>query len=200
MQLKKDDVEFCLEIAIDVSDHYGAYSLVPDHPKRSVDALRYVISLYLGKSFQVRKLKQLKGSIHALCLVKVDGSYEVYVLEGLDEAQTRFAVVKELFHVAIDKVECRSMNIWDHLEEVTSTFPVHDSEPNCPAAWEVLAEAAAMEFLVPLKDREALVAQKNPDYSVAAARYGVPQKLLESYCTEGNMEFFREYHRSRIGG
>lgn len=200
MQLQRKDVEFCLNVAVDVSDHYGHFALVPTHPKRSIDALRRVISEYLGKKFVVRKVRFLRGVIHALYLATDADTYEIYVLEGLDENELRFALCKELFHVALDQIECRNLNIYEHLEEVITVFPVVNGEPNCPAAWEILAEAAAMEFLMPIADREALIARGTPDFSVASARYGIPQQFIEKYCSEFNMQSFRECHKSRVGG
>jgi hypothetical protein len=191
------DVQSCLDKAREIGDQYRMYVLNGAHILRSVDDLRWICSQYLEKNITFRNLevpahgKPVKGLYIALN----DDTYEIYLLAGLDRIERRFILCKELFHVLLDEEGCCSTSIYDHLEEVTTTFPLPNGSPNRPAAWEALAEAAAMEFLFPFKEREALfVPNAGPDViATASARYEIPSLYIESYCTDKHMEYFKRF-------
>ncbi|GAB2662923.1 hypothetical protein [Arenimonas aestuarii] len=193
MIINAADVRDCLDAAREVAQEYRQTEIAGDAPYKTIEGLQRVIANYLNKRVEVRSMDAQKNSVKAFYVAMADGSYRVYLLEGMDYDEERFALAKELFHVVIDEPRCRSINLYDHLEEVFNTFPVNQA--SCSAAWEVLAQAAAMEFFVPFREREMLIksSEGNPDFAAAAKRYGVPQLYLESYCTNSSMAYFHAF-------
>ena len=200
-QYKKKDVEFCIEQAREVAEHYDINVYAPDLDrsavnKRSVDDLIWILTQYLDKNFKIWDLAIQKNSIKSTYFANEDGSYDIYLLAGMDLNEQRFVLCKELFHIVLDQVECRSIDLYGHLVEVTTTFS-KQTEPNCPAAWEKLAEAAAMEFLFPFAKRARFLASSgsDPSFGWVAEQFGIPQQYVEEYCTDVSMEYFQQFHR-----
>jgi len=204
MIFQPSDVRQCLDKAREIYDLYKQQELCGGGWWRSTDGLRDLMAKYLGKDVRVEYLDMDKNSYMATYLAVDDPGtgkqwFEIYLLNGLTEHEERFALCKELFHVLLDDADCRISDVFGHLEEVAATFPVYDSNPNRAAAWEVLAQAAAMEFMFSYAEREAFLANAKananggPDYSEAAARFGVPQTMVEEYCSAGHMRFFHAY-------
>ena len=200
-QYKKEEVQFCIDHGREVAENYDLYVYAPDInkaavSKRSVDDLIWILTQYLQKNFRIWEVEIQKSSIKSAFQANADGSFDIYLLQGMETDERRFVLCKELFHIVLDQPQCQSMDIYGHLVEVTTTFSKQTS-PNQPAAWEKLAEAAAMEFLFPYHKRREFVAGAGPDpyYGGIAAQFGIPQQYVEEYCTEASMEYFKDLHR-----
>lgn len=198
MRIELRRVVWCLSQARAISEQYERYVL-PTFP-RSVDDFYWVCQQHVApeKTIEMHEIPILAAgrSIKGV-FVATDTGYQIYLLAGLSEEESRFVRCKELFHVLLDLPdESRNMDLYGHLDEVVSAFPQADSEPGCAVAWELLAEAAAMEFLFPLSEREAAINAANGSFDPAqvAARYHLPRSVVEGYCTESSMEFFRRCH------
>jgi Zn-dependent peptidase ImmA (M78 family) len=194
MRVNTDDVAFCIGKAHEIAEHYQRYVLPGDAVLRSMDELQPLVGQYVGKGVEIRALDRSAdgSSIMGMCAV-FDDHFEIYILAELTDDLRRFVLCKELFHVVLDSERSRNGDIYEHLVEVATTFPVVDSQPNCAAAWEVLAEAAAMEFMFPYKERAACLASGNFDPAVVAKRYGIPQIFVEAYCNPRAMDFWADY-------
>ncbi|MGE7137964.1 hypothetical protein ACQKIE_10085 [Luteibacter sp. NPDC031894] len=196
MLVSVQDVRRCLEQVVEVRDHYRQNVLNGDAVRKSIDQLRWIIETYLQKVVKVEDVEWKAKTIAAMALAIRDGSYEIYILQGLSDDARRFAYCKELFHVVIDEVEARTMSIYAHLEEVLATFPVDDSQPRKSTVSERLAEAAAMEFLFPYTDRLHFIGTAKDgvlDFEGCGAKRGVPPHLIELYCSDSYMDFFGKF-------
>lgn len=194
MQISDEDVKHCLEKVSEVMEGYELYSRAKGHSYRSVDDLEWYVGEHIDRKVTVEDLflaaddKVIRGVFTALA----DGSYKIYLLAELPERERRFVKCKELFHVILDEDRCRSMDIYGHLELAAAAFSIYDNSPDSPVVWEMLAEIAAMEFLLPYKDRLAIIAgaEGNIDYANIARLYGVPQIYVENYLSEAMMAEF----------
>ena len=194
MRISDEDVKHCLTEVAKVVEEYELYSRAKGHTYRSVDDLEWLAGEHLNKSVTVEDLmlaaddRVIRGVFTAL----EDGSYVIYLLAELGERERRFVKCKELFHVILDDARCRSMDIYGHLELAAAAFSIADNSPESPVVWEMLAEIAAMEFLLPYTDRLAIIAGagNDIDYANVARRYGVPQIYVESYLSEAMMVEF----------
>lgn len=196
MQLSKTEVTECIELVHEVAEHYRLNVLNSARTMRSVEDLEWIVGTFLQKKVTVESLKVPAAGkwIKAACVITDAGEYEIYVLTGLDLDARRFIICKELFHVVLDAESRRNMDMFRHLQEVTTTFPVAIVQPNsAAAACEYYAEAAAMEFLFPYTERLAVLAaapEGGPNYAEIASRYGIPQEYVESYLGAPLMDFF----------
>lgn len=194
MLLPDKDVVFAIEKAQELTEQYNLYSRAKDHCQRSVDDLEWLCGEYLQKKVEVRDLRLAADEmvIRGMYAALADGSYEIYLLAELGDRERRFVKCKELFHVILDHEQCRSMDIYVHLQLAAAAFSIADSSPDSPVAWELLAEIAAMEFLLPYSERLKIVAAAsgNIDYADIARRYGVPQLYVENYLSDAMMAEF----------
>jgi Zn-dependent peptidase ImmA (M78 family) len=194
--IQAKDVAFCLEKARELAGYYRQYVLAGDGRAKSVDDLLWICREYLKKNIQVAEVAvPAAGKVVRAVFIGREDGYDIYLLAGMDRVSRRFILCKELFHVILDQESSRSMDIYGHLEEVTATFPVPSAEPRCPAAWEVLAEAAAMEFLYPYAERKVLdmSSASNGEIDAIAATYDIPRYLVESYCADQAMTYFDQF-------
>src|SRR6266478_1642466 len=150
VRIKIVDLGFCIGIAAELSDEYDACLVNGKGFSRSVEDLLWICNerRVLKVVTRLLEIAADKSSIRAFYF-SLDDGYEIYLLSGLDYFNERFVKCKELFHVLIDKPEYRSVNIFEHLQEVTVTFPDDNGKPGSAAASEHIAEIAAMEFLFP---------------------------------------------------
>lgn len=196
MQLSDGDVRHCLEKAAELTEQYKLYSLAAGQKQRSVDDLEWLCGEYLGKNVSVLDLQLAADelAIRGMFAALSDGSYEIYLLADLGERERRFVKCKELFHVVLDDENCRSMDIYAHLELASVAFSVAgaNDNPGSPVACEALAEIAAMEFLFPYAERAEVVANSagNIDYPAVATQYGIPQLYVELYLSDPMMTEF----------
>lgn len=195
MQVTIDELRHCLDQARDLSDHYKQNVLNGNAARRSTDELLRLVREYLQKQVTVYRVRRQQSSVSAFYMAKSDDSYSVYLTSGLTDEGDRFALTKELFHVVLDEVGCRNMNLYGHLEEVLASLPVRESKPQRSTISEQLAEVAAMQFLFPYSERLTFLANANgnPDFAAAATRFGIPQQLVEMYCSDDYMEFYGRF-------
>ena len=189
-----EDLLFCLEMASQVSEAYDQYVLHPEGRPRSVDDMLWVCSEYLGKKISVFELDlAAEGrSVKAACFANEDGSFEIGVLSGLEEDELRFVLCKEIFHAMLERIECRNLNLYDHV--ASSIEAVVERLPNRAAEAEQLALIAAMEFLFPFATREAILGRTTGelDYAEMASRYNVPLRFVEEVFEDDNVELLRQ--------
>jgi Zn-dependent peptidase ImmA (M78 family) len=186
MHLDDAHVRYALDKAREIAEQYRLYVIPGDGTKKSVDDLLWLMQQYLEKRITPRELLILADdskTVHGMYAAMADGSYEIYVLAELGGVEGRFVLCKELFHVVIDKDECRNMHLYEHVVESQSSFSISTLKPNVSVQWEALAEIAAMEFLFPYADRVRILEAcgGNPDFAAIAHRYGVPQVYIEMY-------------------
>ena len=81
------------------------------------------------------------------------------------------------------------MHLASHIADATSPIPNLTNQ----VASEFCAEFAAMEFLFPLSERERAIKAGNGtlNFGTIAARYGIPEFLVQKYCGEPAMDYFR---------
>ena len=109
----------------------------------------WVVGQYLQKAVEVNDLDVLADDkvIRGMFAAFEDGHYEIFLLGELNERERRVVTTKEVCHVLLDEEDCRSMDIYDHVQEAASSFSIeNDTKPESPVATEFLAEIAAMEF------------------------------------------------------
>lgn len=182
------DFRFCLDTAAEMTEQYKLYVLAAEGFPRSVDNLLELCTQHQQKQIEVQTL-DLKDKAISGMYVNFGTRYAIVVDVGLNQCWKRFVICKELFHVLLDAEEYRNMNIYAHLEEVKSTFPLPDSHPGSAAISEAMAEIAAMEFLFPYSSRVAELAQNaTPDYLALAHKYKIPQVFVENYLSPSYME------------
>ncbi len=198
MYIAITDLAYCIGKAREIREEYERYSIQRDALPRSTDDLRDVVSRYLEKRIDFYELDVLEtGRLVPAFFLAFEDHCEIYLLAGLENPERRFVLCKELFHVVLDKPECRTMQLNSHLQEVVAKFPVHDAEPNCPAVYEMLAEAAAMEFFMPYIERVRMRAGGELNFAEIAGRYGIPVEYVEIYLSDGYMDFFSEESLTR---
>ena len=193
---KDDDVRACLAKAVEVRDLFELYVLNGKGFPRSVDQLVWLVAEYLQKTVVIEwvDVPAEGSSIKAAFLAMDDGSYKIGLLAGLDEDELRFVLCKELFHVIFDEESRRSLDLSGHVEEYTSTIPLDGGKPNCAAAWETLAEIAAIEFLFPFELRKRVIENGGVLSSAKyAAQYGMPRYYVEVGCGEGNLAYIEAH-------
>lgn len=189
---EEKDIEACLEKALEVIEHYERYVLNAHERPRSVDDLLWICQEYLGKTIEITYINiPVDGSsVKAVFLAMANGTYRIGLLSGMSDEEERFVLCKELFHVIFDEESRRSLDLAAHLEDYTSNVAIDEGRPNCPAAWETLAEIAATEFLFPYDER---VAHTNggttADFAKLATRYGLPRFHVEVACGAGNLAY-----------
>ncbi|EMR0463400.1 MULTISPECIES: ImmA/IrrE family metallo-endopeptidase [Stenotrophomonas] len=186
------DITACLEHVLDIIEQYELYVLHGKGDVRSVDDLLWICTQYLNKKIVIEYVDiPVDGSsIKATFFANADGSYRIGLLSGMSDEEERFVLCKELFHVIFDEESRRSLDLAAHLEEYTSNIALDEGEPNCPAAWETLAEIAATEFLFPYERRVQSVANGSAaDYGKLATRFQIPRLHVEIACGVGNLAY-----------
>jgi Zn-dependent peptidase ImmA (M78 family) len=192
MKITLDDLLFTLDIAADVSEAYDLYVHPVTWP-RTTDDMKWICSEYLGKKIDVTELEiEAEGrSVEALCVAFADGTFRIGLLSGMEKDEERFVLCKELFHVLLDRIECRNLNLYDH---IASFVTVTDSLANKAAAAEELAIIGAMEFLFPFSSREEILKNNTGviDYAGLAEKYRIPLRFIEGGMEPQNVNLFRD--------
>lgn len=199
MILQSKDVRTALEAAKRMLDAYQGLALVGDSAIKHPEELCFIIGSLVSRDVVLRTVRvRPKSKVKAACFAVKEGPYEIYLAQGMSEPERRFIFCKELFHVALDEEDARSMSLYPHIEEVVSTFPVAMSNPNKAAAWERIAEIGAMEFLFPYEERVRCleVTSGAPNVTQIAQQRGLPIYLIEQYLSESRMAYF-QYVTSR---
>jgi Zn-dependent peptidase ImmA (M78 family) len=188
MLLSDLDIEFCLRKAEEIAELYRQIVLNSAATRRSVDELRRLCTEYLAKNVKVLEIADEPRAIRGY-YVRYPDHYDIVLYAGMDAAWKRFVLCKELFHVILDEdAKYRTISIYEHVAEVMTTFPVHDSTPGPAATSEMMAEIAAMEFLFPCRSRIKLLKGPAIDFDAIAEMYQIPQALVEEYLSESYMK------------
>ena len=193
---KDEDILACLEKVSELREMYEMYVLNGKQERKSIDDLLWVCEQYLSKKVEVQyvDLPVEGSSIHAAFWAMEDGSYIIGLLSGMTDEEERFVLCKELFHVIFDEESRRSLALAAHVEEYTSNIAVERGEPNCPAAWETLAEIAATEFLLPYGRRVEMAANASTvDFARIATHYGLPRFFVEVAYGKSNLEYIGKH-------
>lgn len=189
---RDEDILVCLERVSEIREIYEMYVLNGKDERKSIDDLLWVCEQYLDKKVVVKHvdLPAEGSSIHAAFWAMSDGSYIIGLLSGMTDEEERFVLCKELFHVIFDEESRRSLALAKHVEEYTSNIAVERGEPNCPAAWETLAEIAATEFLLPYDRRVQMAANVSTiDFAKIATHFRLPRFHVEVAFGKGNLEY-----------
>lgn len=194
MQLNRGQVIAALACAKDLSEQYVLYALRPRNDK-SIDTTVWLIGEYVRRKVTYNEVAVLaEGSnIRGLYMAYANGNYLVFTLSELPERERRFVACKELFHVVMDQAAFRSMDLLGLIEEAQETFFLDECRPSDSMASELLTEIAAMEYLFPYAERAKEIesaGSDGPDHSRIAAKYGVPQHMVEIYLTQKRMAAF----------
>lgn len=193
MNLIDVDVSGVLTCAKELIEQYHQNCLHP-RDKRSVDDLFWIIPVYCQTQVDHAQLRLQAGdsSVRGFCVVYAD-KYEVYTHEGMDEPERRLVAAKELFHVVLDEVVVRSMNLLQHIREMQLIMNLGHKVDSPSAQVEELALIGAMEFLFPYEERLKIIDAANGsgvDYGHVSERFGLPQYYVEQCLTPELMDYF----------
>jgi len=191
MYLTTVELEYCLGKATEIAEQFRLEHIGSDDPQRSIDNLAVTCRKRLQIDIKLLKLDIPKhdAAQWGATFLHGDGSADICIVSDLNYCWERYVLCKELFHVLIDKEAYRNMNIEEHLKETTIAFPNDDSKPKPAVQVEVLAEMAAMEFLLPYECRlKELNGENKGNFLAIAEKYKVPQLLVERYLSLGYME------------
>lgn len=177
----------------------NAYDLEHNEPgiPRSVAGFHRVIEQMSGSSIDVYEV-DVDGDreVLGMCLLLPDQQAEIAIAAGLNRCWGRFVWAKELFHVALERDEYRSTNLFAHIQEYTATFPVDNAKPSLPVTAEFLAEVGALELLFPYADRVKLAEGGQPkNFLEIATRYLIPKVLTERYLSPSYIQALSAFQR-----
>jgi hypothetical protein len=199
MYLDPKNIKFCIDQVNQIAEQYNLVELGADNPQRSVDGLRDACEKFLRKKIFIKRLqidKDKSPVLGAFFLLK-DGNVDICIVEGLNHCWTRYVIGKEIFHLVIDKVEFRNMDLVPHVDEVTVKFPIKESIGSSAVEAELLATVAAMEFFFPYKRRlEELKGTNANNLKAIAEKYKVPEALIGLYLSNSYMDNLREYSQA----
>jgi hypothetical protein len=195
MKVSHKDLCYCWGEARQVREQYRQYSRDGNALPYSVDDLHAVCEKYLEMQIQISDLPPgIGGNIimGVSVLWERDGVRrgDIRVRQDIPLNDQRFIRCKELFHLVLRDESYRTTRIYEHLEEVFTTFPQVDGDPGPAAISEFLAEVAAMEFLFPFEVRH--TALKRPDFEDISRTYGVPRARIERYLSPQYMACLAE--------
>ena len=182
----------CIDNAKDITDQYRRYVLEGDRARKSIDKLLEVCSTYLETRIDVYEVDMPQDGPTKAVYVAYEDHCDIFIRSGLTPEWVRFVLCKELFHIVIDKDDCRSLELFDDV--LALQLPVIASARSNGSAWETLAEVSAMEFLFPFSDRQKIIANGGEiNYTALATQYGLPLVYMESYLSREGMEAFEAF-------
>lgn len=197
MQVDGTLIHRALTHARHVAEFYAELP-APFSGQKTPDSLLYICRQYIKKKVQIYGVSATARSVRAYYEAVADG-YNVYVLEPQETLWRDFAACKELFHVILDdpdSEDCRTVNLYEHLEEVVDTFIPFDGAPGKAATSEFLAELAAMEFLFPYAERIKIKSEEAlPDVIAIAKHFNLPIAMIERYLSPGYFDPLKEFHQ-----
>ena len=193
MLIPKEHVRHCLDRTREITAEYKQYIFPIDVTRKSADDLLDACEAHLGVNIDVFDVNEVGNGVTKAGYVRTTEQVcEIYIRSGLPEDWERFARVKEIFHIVIDKTECRDLDIYETFTAI-KVPPLADGIRKS-AAWESLAEACAMEFLFPYADRVVIMGVgKDIDFAKLAVTYGIPQVFIELYLSKSYMDYFAEF-------
>lgn len=195
MLLKPADLVHCLSKVREIEEQYRLQNIGSDDPRRDVGSLVHTVENYLGVKVKILTLDVAKASVTGAYIRTSETTAEVLLSHDLNDCWRRFVAAKELFHVVLDLPDYRTMDLVRLVDDVTLTFPNSEAKARDATACEFLAELAAMLFLFPMKEREAVLAQGNSkeiDAFAIATRFKVPKHHVEKSLSKSYMDGLKE--------
>jgi hypothetical protein len=167
-----------------IQEHKDIYCLSRDHIPISIEDLKFVISDMYQLKIGIQEVL-FPGSFLRSVVERYNTNHAlIYVKHDLPHEMKRFAVAKELMHLAIDEPEDWSI---DGVETVSSYLmemalsTKNDELAENGAQSEMLAELAAMEMLYPYQlrqlDREKMIDQPSV-VSKLALEFEIPRFIV----------------------
>jgi hypothetical protein len=186
-------LEYCLDKAREFSDYYVQDYLGTDDPKRYIENLKDICEKHLNVRITqlIIQVAERGSPVKGAFLALEQGEYVICVARDLNPCWQRFVFCKELFHVVMDRAECRDMNVAAHVEAFTVEFPPGNENATAPSIavqCELLTEIAAMEFMFPYTcRRQELVGPISGNFLAIAEKYMVPRVHVEKYMSQTYM-------------
>ncbi|MCP5263648.1 MAG: hypothetical protein H6929_20045 [Rhodoferax sp.] len=194
MNVSSDDLRFCLDQANLIADNYQLNAQDATNPERSMRDLLRSCEDALGARVVVCRVLAPTTAVQGMCLLSDDKNVEIALANDLNTCWTRFVLMKELFHLALDRAEYRNINIAGHVEEYVLAFPDDNARPRKPVVAEFLAEVGAMELLFPY-GRRAKALNDSTDYLEIATRHRIPKVYAQRYLSTSYMENLGRFSR-----
>jgi hypothetical protein len=196
MLLKSQDIALSLKLAQDFGSQHDKRVGKPEGviPKfRSIDIFEELIRASgIVVEIELLDLSHATQAVRGMCLPKKDNKpYTIVLLEGQRPCWIRFVKCKELFHVLLDLGSTskthRSMDIEKHIDQ-TVCVAIEETRPSAATVNEILAELAAMEFMLPLSARQKYVETDDLNFTNLAEKYKCPLHMVEKYFHPANMK------------
>lgn len=191
MKFTLHELRSYLDAAAEFERRYQERATPTDNPRKLRDHFLPLAREYTGKDIQAFELDELlpHETIHGSCIAEKDG-FSILInrsRNGHDESQVRFVLCKEIFHGILQEDGSNVTDICGHLDEVSVSFPMPDSDPKPSVKSEFLAEIAAMEFLFPYKARVIELQFGKVDFAQISEKYLIPQYYVEVYLDKSFM-------------
>lgn len=206
MLIQPEYLKVALEKSNEMSEKFKLFCLDATNPVKSIDELQRICKSEIGKNIEVleHQIHYEAQPIKSYVLSFNDDSYQIVYLAGQNLCWRRMVLCKELFHVLLDDEDSRNKSVKSLIDEATfQCIQIPSPQKITPSKalqMEWLAEAAAMEFLFPYKERESVLTRLSPgeeiDYGKIAERYKVPRFYVEQYLSERRMEFLKSFHET----
>lgn len=196
--INKQEQEAAIAKANEVNDHYDITHLTGNQPYKPANfILDSCKALGVGEVvIKESAIPYERSAVWSACIMK-EGSTDIVLANGLNFCWQNYTVTKELFHILIDTEISRDMNLSRTTEFESLGEPFDSSKASYfPAAAELQAEIAAMEFLFPYKNRLLILEQAKPrDFMSIAMQYLIPRVMVEKYLSKTYLDELRDVSR-----
>lgn len=188
------ELQYCMDKTAALMAQYLMRYVDNHGPVREVEQLKRACQVHLKANLSLETLEVAippKGPALKAFVVRLDdNTYDIRIAPGLDPAQKRFVIAKELFHIVLDKPEYRSIELIPHISEMTKEIPFNAGPKSPSVICEHLAEIGAMEYLLPYARRvgEAAAVQGG-DFTAVAQKYCLPLVKVEQYLSPEYLEW-----------
>jgi hypothetical protein len=188
MLLQLNDIQQSLQIARKHRQKCDAK--FPKHKNRSMRSIDHLVDLLQSEGYKIEinliDISHAAQAVRGTYFAKEDGSYIIFLLAGQNLCWTRLVLCKEIFHILLDRPECRTMSIENLIDELANII-ITEPKPSAALSNEILTEVAAMEFIFPYEFRKLELAQGTPNYYEIAEKYRCPLQMVEKYLHNANM-------------
>lgn len=188
MLLQLKDIQLSLEIAR--THRQKCDEKFPKHINRSMRSIDHLVDLLQSDGYKIEinlmDISHAAQAVRGTYLAKTNGTYVICLLAGQNLCWTRLVQCKEIFHILLDRSECRTMSIENLIDE-NANIIITEPKPSAALSNEILTEVAAMEFIFPYKFRRLELEQGAPNYYEIAEKYRCPLQMVEKYLHSANM-------------
>lgn len=196
--INKQEQLAAISKADEVNDHYDLTHLTGRDPFKPANfILDSCSALGLGKiTIKESAIPWERSAVWSASIMS-EGQTDVLLANGLNYCWQNYTVTKELFHVLIDTEDSRDMNLSRTTLIESIGAPFDSNKPHYfAAAAELQAEIAAMEFLFPYVNRQAIVRlSKRPDSASVAKQYLIPRLMVEKYLSQVFLDELQDVSR-----